>query len=137
MENKLHQGQPILAAGEPLAQAQAGMLVIHGRGAPARDIFLLTQEMPRQGFAFFAPQAANATWYPYRFMEPLERNEPWLSSALEVVDSLFQPARAANIPDEKIMLLGFSQGACLATEYAARHAKKYGGIVGLSGGLIG
>jgi phospholipase/carboxylesterase len=137
MENNLHRGQPILAAGEPLETAQAVMLMLHGRGASARDILSLTQELPRAGFAFLAPQAANATWYPYRFMEPTERNEPWLSSALEVVDSLFQHARAANIPDEKIMLLGFSQGACLATEYAARHAKKYGGIVGLSGGLIG
>ena len=137
MENNLHRGQSILTAGEPLARARAVMIMIHGRGASARDILSLTRELPGEGFAFLAPQAANATWYPYRFMEPTERNEPWLSSALDVVDLLLQHARTANIPDEKIMLLGFSQGACLATEYAARHAKKYGGIVGLSGGLIG
>lgn len=137
METNLHRGQPILAAGEPLDKAHAVMIMIHGRGASARDILSLAGELPREGYAFLAPQAANATWYPYRFMEPLQSNEPWLSSALDIVDGLFQRVHAANIPDEKIMLLGFSQGACLATEYAARHAKKYGGIVGLSGGLIG
>lgn len=137
MNSDPHHEQPIYRAGEPLEQARAVMVMVHGRGASARDILSLTQELPRDGFCFLAPEAANATWYPYRFMEPMERNEPWLSSALNLVDTLVQRALAANIPHEKIMLLGFSQGACLATEYAARHAQKYGGIVGLSGGLIG
>lgn len=137
MNSDPHHEQPIYRAGEPLEQARAVMVMVHGRGASARDILSLTQELPRDGFCFLAPEAANATWYPYRFMEPMERNEPWLSSALNLVDMLVQRALAANIPHEKIMLLGFSQGACLATEYAARHAQKYGGIVGLSGGLIG
>ena len=88
-------------------------------------------------FAYLAPQAANHTWYPYRFIEPIERNEPWLSSALQVIDDLITRVMAAGIPAERIVLLGFSQGACLTLEYAARHARRYGGIVGLSGGLIG
>lgn len=135
--NDPHRGQPLLATGEPLEAARAVMLMIHGRGASARDILSLTNELPREGFAFLAPQAANSTWYPYRFMEPMQQNEPYLSSALNLVDALVQHVRAANIPADKIMLLGFSQGACLATEYAARHAQRYGGIVVLSGGLIG
>lgn len=126
-----------MTAGERLENARAVMLLLHGRGASARDILTLTQELPPDGFTFIAPQAANSAWYPYRFMEPIQLNEPWLSSALNLVDGLVQHVRAANIPPDKIMLLGFSQGACLATEYAARHAQKYGGIVGLSGGLIG
>ncbi len=138
-----HQHQPLLRAGEPLEHARAVMILLHGRGASAQDILSLAQELPQDGFTFLAPQAANAAWYPYRFMEPLERNEPYLSSALNLIDSILQRVRGAenmrdaNIPNENIFLLGFSQGACLATEYAARHAQKYGGIIGLSGGLIG
>jgi phospholipase/carboxylesterase len=137
MANPLHQDQPIFTFGEPLETARAVMLMLHGRGASAQDILSLTQELPREGFCFLAPQAANATWYPLPFMEPMEKNEPWLSSALNLVDAIVQRIRSANLPNEKIFLLGFSQGACLATEYAARHAQKYGGIIGLSGGLIG
>lgn len=132
-----HQDQPIYRAGEPLETAQAVMLMLHGRGASAQDILALAEELPRDGVCFLAPQAANATWYPFPFMQPLKKNEPWLSSALNLVDALVTRVRAANIPHEKIFLLGFSQGACLALEYAARHAQKYGGIIGLSGGLIG
>ncbi len=133
----LHRGQPILAAGETLDKARTAMIMVHGRGASAEDILSLAGELPQAGIAFLAPQAANATWYPYRFTEPLEQNEPWLSSALEVLDGLVQHIQAAGIPSERILLLGFSQGACLSLEYSARHAQPYGGIVGLSGGLIG
>ncbi|MFN8447871.1 MAG: hypothetical protein U0521_04605 [Anaerolineae bacterium] len=87
--------------------------------------------------AFLAPQAAGYTWYPFSFLEPLERNEPYLSSALGVVKQLIGRANAAAVPTERIVLLGFSQGACLVLEFAARNAKRYGGVVGLSGGLIG
>jgi predicted esterase len=132
-----HEGQPIYRAGEPLESARAVMIMLHGRGASPQDILSLARELPQEGFCFLAPQAVNATWYPYRFMEPMEKNEPYLSSALKLVDSLVKRVLGANVRKEKLMLLGFSQGACLATEYAARHAAKYGGIVGLSGGLIG
>ena len=134
---KLHQGQPLLTAGTPLKQARAALIMLHGRGATADDILSLASEFDADGLAYLAPQAANSTWYPYRFLEPLERNEPWLSSALQVVDDLIAHVNAAGLPADRLMLLGFSQGACLTLEYAARHAQRYGGIVGLSGGLIG
>ncbi len=133
----LHQNEPVLTGGAPLNQARAAMIMLHGRGATAGDILSLAAEFDADGFAFLAPQATNNTWYPYRFLEPIERNEPWLSSALQVIDDLLAHTIAAGIPVEHIMLLGFSQGACLTLEYAARHARRYGGIVGLSGGLIG
>jgi predicted esterase len=103
----------------------------------AQDILSLTTEFEQPAFAYLAPQAAGNTWYPYRFTEPLEANEPWLSSALSVVGYIFSYIVEAGIPPERIMLLGFSQGACLALEFAARNARRYGGIVGLSGALIG
>jgi predicted esterase len=89
------------------------------------------------GFAFVAPQAARHTWYPYSFLAPIEANEPWLSSALETMDQTLQTLASAGLPPERVVLLGFSQGACLATEYAARHAQRYGGVIAFSGGLIG
>lgn len=132
-----HQNQPILRAGASLEEAQAAVIMIHGRGASARDILSLAQELPQEGFCFLAPEAAGSTWYPYRFMEPFERNEPYLSSALNFINRVLNFVLVAGIPREKIILLGFSQGACLATEFAARTAIKYGGVVGFSGGLIG
>jgi predicted esterase len=133
-----HQGQPVLRAGVPLEHADAVMVMLHGRGASAHDILSLAHEFGEtKDWAFLAPQATDSTWYPYRFLEPLERNEPWLSSALHVVARVMQHLEDARIPRERIVLLGFSQGACLALEYAARHVAKYGGLVGLSGGLIG
>ena len=133
----LHQSQPILISGVPLNQARAVMIMLHGRGATAGSILSLANEFDAGGFAYLAPQAANNTWYPYRFLEPIERNEPWLSSALRVIDDLIARVIASGLPAERIMLLGFSQGACLTLEYAARHAQRYGGVIGLSGGLIG
>jgi predicted esterase len=113
------------------------MLMIHGRGASADDILSLSNEFEQPGFAYFAPQAAGNTWYPNRFLVPLTENEPWLSSALAFVEEVLAEIISAGIPAEQIMLLGFSQGACLALEFAARNARRYGGIVGLSGALIG
>ena len=133
----LHQDQPVLTFGEPLAGARAAMIMLHGRGATARDILSLASSFDAPGVAFLAPQAANNTWYPHPFTAPLDRNEPWLSSALARVDQLVQHAADAGIPAAQTHLLGFSQGACLTLEYAARHARRYGGIFGLSGGLIG
>lgn len=132
-----HQGQPVLTSGAPLKQARAAMIMMHGRGATAESILSLADEFDVDDFAYLAPQAANDTWYPYRFLEPIERNEPWLSAALQVIDDLITHVIAAEIPVERTVLLGFSQGACLTLEYAARHARRYGAIAGLSGGLIG
>ena len=132
-----HQGQPVRMAGEPLERAQAAMLMVHGRGASAEDILSLSDQFDRPGFAYLAPQAVGNTWYPNRFLVPLEENEPWLSSALAFVGEVFAEIVKAGIPPERVMLLGFSQGACLTLEYAARNAQRYGGIVGLSGALIG
>src|SRR5215510_7046957 len=132
-----HKGQPIRIAGEPLESAQAAMLMIHGRGARAEDILTLADELSQPGFAYFAPQAAGNTWYPNRFLVPLEENEPWLSSALRFVGAVFAEIVQAGIPAGHIILLGFSQGACLTLEYAARNPRRFGGLVGLSGALIG
>jgi len=132
-----HQGQPIRMAGDPLDRAKAAMLMVHGRGASAGDILSLADQFNQAGFAYFAPQAAGNTWYPNRFLVPLEDNEPWLSSALASVGDVLAKIAKARIPSEQVILLGFSQGACLALEYAARHTQRYGGIVGLSGALIG
>ena len=135
---RIHQGQPLLTGGVPLREASAAVLMLHGRGASAESILTLTQELgDPPGFAYAAPQAAGHTWYPHSFLAPLEANEPSLSSALAAVGEAVDHLRVAGIPRERIVVLGFSQGACLALEYAARHAGRYGGVVGLSGGLIG
>lgn len=132
-----HQGQPIRMAGKPLSRARAALLMVHGRGASAEDILSLANEFDQPGFAYLAPQATNNTWYPNRFLVPLADNEPWLSSALSFVGDVLAEIINAGIPPERVMLLGFSQGACLTLEFAARQARRYGGIVGLSGALIG
>lgn len=136
-DGTLHQGQPLLTAGKPLAEAKAALILIHGRGATARDILTLAEPLAHPAFAYLAPQAANQTWYPYRFLEPLERNEPWLSSALNILGALVHQVEAAGIPAARIVIGGFSQGACLVSEFAARHARRYGGLLLFSGGLIG
>ncbi len=112
------------------------MVMIHGRGASAQDILSLGAELPQHGVAFIAPQAAGNAWYPNRFIAPVATNEPYLTSALETIDALLKHINAQGIPNERVMLLGFSQGACLALEYAARHPTRYGGVIGLSGALI-
>jgi phospholipase/carboxylesterase len=132
-----HVGQTVRMAGEPLDQAKAAMLMVHGRGATAEDILSLAGELNQPEFAYLAPQAAGNTWYPNRFLAPLAANEPWLSSALSFVEDVYAQIVNAGIPPERIMLLGFSQGACLALEFAVRNARRYGGIAGLSGALIG
>ncbi|MCC7451964.1 MAG: phospholipase [Anaerolineae bacterium] len=137
MANGPHAGQPVLVAGAPLDKAQAAMIMVHGRGASAYDILSLTHEIDTPGFAYLAPQAADSTWYPYPFMQPIASNEPKLSSALSVIADLLAKLEQASIPAERTILLGFSQGACLSLEFAARKARRYGGIAGLSGGLIG
>ncbi len=134
---QIHQGQPILTTGAPLDQARAAMIMIHGRGATADGILELTTEFEQPDFAYIAPQAAGNTWYPYPFTAPLERNEPYLSSALSTIESIVAHLATNGISAERTLILGFSQGACLSLEFAARHAQRYGGVIGLSGGLIG
>lgn len=113
------------------------MIMVHGRGATAESILTLVNAIDTPGFVYLAPQAAGNTWYPNSFLAPIPSNEPGISSGLAAIDALMKRIGAAHIPLEKTMLLGFSQGACLSLEYAARHPRRYGGIAGLSGGLIG
>ena len=132
-----HAQMPVLMAGEPLASAKAALVMAHGRGASAEDILSLADVLDVQGFALLAPQAAGFQWYPYPFTAPTEQNEPYLSSALAKVGSVLARVSDAGIPPERTILLGFSQGACLSLEYAARNAQRFGGVAGLSGALIG
>lgn len=132
-----HGDQPVLAAGAALSDARAAMILIHGRGASAENILGLAREFPAPDTAFLAPQAAGYTWYPQSFLVPLEQNEPYLSSALRRVGAIVEGVMEEGIPAERVMLVGFSQGACLSLEFAARNPRRFGGIAGLSGGLIG
>jgi predicted esterase len=133
----VHEGQPVLEAGKPLGQAQAAAILVHGRGATADDILQsLAPVLDLPGLAFLAPAAAGNAWYPNPFTAPPETNEPWLSSALDRLDQVLARVEE-HIPASQVVLLGFSQGACLTLEYAARHARRYGAVVGLSGALIG
>jgi predicted esterase len=113
------------------------MLLAHGRGANAESILALAHEFPHPGMAYLAPQAAEGSWYPYLFLQPMERNAPWLSAALGVLEATLGKIQQAGIPAARAVLLGFSQGARLALEFAARHAQRYGAVIGFSGGLIG
>ena len=132
-----HAGQPILHRGPELSVARLVAILIHGRGASAEDILSLASEFGVDDVAYLAPQAANRTWYPYSFLSPIAQNEPFLTSALGIVGSLVKSVGEQGIPPERIAILGFSQGACLTLEFAARNSRRYGAIVGLSGGLIG
>jgi phospholipase/carboxylesterase len=132
-----HQGQPVLTAGEPIDRAKAAMVMVHGRGATAESILELAFELKQPGFVYLAPQAAGNSWYPNTFLAPIASNEPGISSGLVAITSVLAQVGEAAIPLERTMILGFSQGACLALEFVARNARRYGGVVGLSGGLIG
>ena len=135
--NGPHQESEPFEHGAPLSRAKAAMIMVHGRGATAQSMFPLAEEFAQPDFHYVAPQAQYHTWYPYSFLEPKEKNQPGIPSGLQVLHDLLESTTQAGIPKEKIILLGFSQGACLATEFAARHPQKLGGIVALSGGLIG
>ncbi len=130
-------GTSIELAGAPLAEAKGGLILLHGRGATATGILDLAGYLAQPGLAFLAPQAAGNTWYPYSFLAPLGDNEPYLSAALRAVGAAAARATAAGIPERRLFFGGFSQGACLAAEYVARHARRYGGLLLFSGGLIG
>ena len=132
-----HDGQPVLEAGVPAARATSAMILLHGRGDSASGILQLADVLPVPGMAYFAPQASGHTWYPNRFLAPIQTNEPWLSSALAGLGNLLSQIDASGVPAWRTVLLGFSQGACLALEFAVRHPQRFAGLVGLSGGLIG
>jgi predicted esterase len=132
-----HRIEDVIAAGAPLESAKAALVLVHGRGATAESMLPLAEAFGRDEIAYLAPQAAANTWYPYPFMAPLEANEPWLSSALALIAEIVDRLGRSGFPPERIGVLGFSQGACLTAEFAARNARRYGLIVALTGGLIG
>jgi predicted esterase len=132
-----HAGQPVLTLGPSLADARLAAILIHGRGASADDILGIAHELALPDVAYLAPEAAGHTWYPYSFLTRTEQNEPHLSSALLVIEGLVQHLEQQGIPPERVVLMGFSQGACLTLEFAARHARRYAAIGAFSGGLIG
>lgn len=132
-----HATAPLFAAGTPLSEARAVMVLVHGRGARAQDILTLSVPLALDGLAFVAPQADGGTWYPNRFIAPIESNEPFLTGALAAIDRTVDTVRAAGFTDDRIVLGGFSQGACLSSEYAARRARRWGGVAAFSGALIG
>ena len=132
-----HRNVPIVRLGSDLASAKLAMVLLHGRGASAENMLGIGQAIEGERIAYLAPQAAGHTWYPYSFLAPIEQNEPWLSSALAKVKSIVELCAALGLPAEKIVLCGFSQGACLATEFAARNPAHYGALIAFTGGLIG
>jgi predicted esterase len=132
-----HAGQPVIWRGLDPASARLVVVLVHGRGASAQSIFTLADQFEIADVAYVAPEAAGHTWYPFSFLAPMEQNEPHLSSALRRLAGVVDDVMGRGIPSNRIALVGFSQGACLALEFAARHAQRYAAIVGLSGGLIG
>jgi predicted esterase len=132
-----HEDQPVYSAGAKLENASAAIILLHGRGAGAQDILSLSTYLDRPGLAFLAPQAEGYTWYPNRFIFPIEQNEPYLSSALKTIDRIVKEVETRGITTDKIFIGGFSQGACLAGEYVIRNPRRYGGLIAFSGGYIG
>lgn len=132
-----HENQPILSIGTPLSESKGVMILMHGRGAGPEDILSLAAEINRPDLTYLAPKAQANTWYPYPFTMPVEMNEPWLSSALRVLDELVNNLLQQGVDEHRLSLLGFSQGACLASEYAVRNPRAYELVAVLSGGLIG
>lgn len=132
-----HQNQPAKTGGTDKKNAKGAMILIHGRGASAESILMLADEFKEPGLHYIAPQANGHQWYPHSFLAPTERNEPGLSSGLQAIHDIITDLESSGIPREKVILLGFSQGACLASEFIARHPAKFGGLAALSGGLIG
>jgi len=132
--NDPHAGQRVLHYGAPLGKARRTAIFIHGRGASPEDILGLAAELGTDDVAYLAPQAAGSTWYPYSFLSPIPQNEPGITSALGVIAQLVD---STGLGAEHVAILGFSQGACLALEFAARHPRRYAAVIALSGGLIG
>lgn len=127
----------IITGGKNISEAKKVLILLHGRGGNAQQILSLADNLNTEDFALFAPQATNNTWYPYSFLAPPSQNEPWLSSALEILHQLLEDIKSKGIASENIYFGGFSQGACLTAEFVTRNADKFGGIVLFTGGLIG
>lgn len=129
-----HAGGELLeeAVGEP----GKAVILLHGRGASAGSILDLGRSVCGNAL-LLAPAAENRAWYPEPFMAPREDNQPWLDAALGRVGAVMDTAGERGFGEEDAHLLGFSQGACLAADYAARNPGRYGGVYALSGGLIG
>ena len=132
-----HQREPVATDGAPLSEAAGAVVLVHGRGATARSMIQLAYEFHREEVAYLAPQAARNTWYPNSFLAPVESNEPGRSSGLQRLSEIVTEANEADIPTERVLVCGFSQGGCLASEFVARNPTRYGGLAALSGGLIG
>lgn len=132
-----HQNLDPVTAGKNPGEAEAAMILVHGRGASAQSILILADELNEPGLHYVAPQASQFTWYPHSFLMPAEQNQPGLNSGLQAIHDLIADLEEKGIDKSRIILGGFSQGACLASEFAARHPSKYGGVVAFSGGLIG
>lgn len=132
-----HAGALVIAGGAPLTSAKAAVILVHGRGATAESMLPLAEAFGREDIAYLAPEAVGNTWYPYSFLTPMNENEPGLSSALSLIGALVERLGDEGFPPERVGFAGFSQGACLSLEFAARNARRYGLVAGLSGGLIG
>lgn len=127
----------VVSSGVLLKEAKKILIMLHGRGSSAENIVSLKDHLKLEGAAILAPQATNNSWYPYSFMAPVDENQPALDSALKILDELVEEVEAQGKSSAQIYFLGFSQGACLALEYVARHAKAYGGVIAFTGGLVG
>ena len=133
----LHDATNTRRLGPPLSKARRAVILLHGRGSSPDDMGGLARLFAAPDVACLLPEAENSTWYPHRFLVPPAQNEPWLSSALAVIDTLVAETLASGLPPEHIGLVGFSQGACLVLEYVSRHPRRYAFVAGLSGALIG
>jgi predicted esterase len=132
-----HAGLPVLRSGPSPQDARLVAILLHGRGASGEDILGLANQFRVSDIAFVAPEAARSAWYPHSFLAPVAQNEPWLGSALRVVAGLVEDLGRQGIPAERLVVMGFSQGACLTLEFAARHARRFAAVVAFTGGLIG
>jgi len=135
--NDPHRNTPIARLGCDLSRAEIAIVLLHGRGSAAQDILQLVPKLFDERIAYLSPQAADGSWFPHSFLAPLEQNEPWLSSGLAKIQSMVQMCADAGLPHQKMIVAGFSQGACLATEFVARHPSRYRALIAFTGGLIG
>ena len=137
LHSSSYETAPVLERGFPLGHAKMAVILLHGRGGSAQDILGLGESLELDDLTFLAPQATGNSWYPNSFMAPVASNEPWLSSALALVNSLITRCVEGGLTTSNLAIIGFSQGACLATEYVVRHPAHYGALIAFTGGLIG